>query len=214
MDVFVPFDACDPKTRLSDLLDADERETVARAMLRDVISALDATDHQPTVLATADVDCEVPVRVDDRPLTPAVNDALDSVDGPAAVVMADLALVTPGALAGLFAPDADVVLAPGLGGGTNALVARDPSFRVDYHGLSYLDHREAAAAAGCDVRTVDSFRLAVDVDAPADLVEVLVHTDGHTAETLRSMGVQLTTTERRNAVTRYPESGDESQSNG
>jgi len=214
MDVFVPFDARDPKTRLSDLLDADERETVARAMLRDVLAALDATDHQPRVLATGDVDCAAPIRIDDRPLTPAVNDALDSVDGPAAVVMADLALATPDALAALFAPDDDVVLAPGLGGGTNALVARDPTFRVDYHGLSYLDHCEAAEDAGCDVWTVDSFRLAVDVDAPADLVEVLVHTDGHTAGTLRSMGVELTATERRNAVTRFSEDGGERPSDG
>jgi 2-phospho-L-lactate guanylyltransferase len=214
MDVFVPFDARDPKTRLSDLLDADERETVARAMLRDVLAALEATDHQPRVLATADIECDTPVRVDDRPLTPAVTDALDAVDGPAAVVMADLALVTPDALARLFAPDADVVLAPGLGGGTNALVARDPDVQLDYHGLSYLDHREAATAAGCDVRTVDSFRLAVDVDAPADLVEVLVHTDGYTAATLRSMGVELTTTDSRAAVTRPPEDSDESPSDG
>ena len=205
MDVFVPFDARDPKTRLTDLFDADERETVARAMLRDVLAAFETIDHQPRVLATTDVDCDAPVVVDDRPLTPAVNDALASTDGPAAVVMADLALVTPDALARLFAPDADIVLAPGLGGGTNALVARDPAFRTDYHGLSYLDHREAAGDAGCDVATVDSFRLAVDVDDPADLVEVLVHTDGHTASTLHSLGVELTTTDSRAVVSRSSE---------
>jgi 2-phospho-L-lactate guanylyltransferase len=208
MDVFVPFDARDPNTRLADLLDAEERETVARAMLRDVLDAFDSTAHQPRVLATAEVDCQAPVTVDDRPLTPAVNDALASTDGPTAVVMADLALATPDALARLFAPDAGVVLAPGLGGGTNALVARDPDFRVDYHGLSYRDHREAAAAVDSDVVTVDSFRLAVDVDDPADLVEVLVHTDGHTASALRSMGVELATTDSRAAVSRFSENGE------
>jgi 2-phospho-L-lactate guanylyltransferase len=202
MDVFVPFDARNPKTRLADLLTGDERETLARAMLRDVLDALADTPHQPQVLATADVECSVPVTVDGRPLTPAVNDALESTDGPTAVVMADLALVTPDALARLFAPDADVVLAPGLGGGTNALVARDPDFRVDYHGCSYLDHREAANATEGEVRTVDSFRLAVDVDDPGDLVEVLVHTDGHTASTLHSLGVELTTTDSRATVSR------------
>ncbi len=202
MQIFVPFDASDPKTRLSDLLDTDERSAVARAMLRDVLDALADTAHQPQVLATENVDCGVPVTVDDRPLTPAVNDALTAVDGPAAVVMADLALVTPDALARLFAPDAGVVLAPGLGGGTNALLARDPDFRVDYHGLSYQDHLDSAAAVGADVTTVDSFRLAVDVDDPDDLVEVLLHTDGQTASTLRSIGVELAPTESRGAVTR------------
>ena len=191
MRVFVPFDATDPKTRLAPVLDSDERATVARAMLADVLDALDGLDHEPRVLATEDIECEVPVRVDDRPLTPAVNGALASVDGPAAVVMADLALATPTALARLFALDAGVVLAPGLGGGTNAVVARDPDFRVDYHGLSYLDHREAAADAGTDVATVDSFRLAVDVDDPGDLVDVLVHTDGHTASRLHELGIEL-----------------------
>ncbi|MEF8787358.1 MAG: 2-phospho-L-lactate guanylyltransferase [Haloarculaceae archaeon] len=207
MRVFVPFDASNPKTRLSDLLDADERSAVARAMLRDVLDALADTAHQPQVLATDALDCAVPVTVDDRPLTPAVNDALASVDGPAAVVMADLALVTPDALARLFAPDAGVVLAPGLGGGTNALVARHPDFRVDYHDLSYQDHLDVAAAIGTDVATVDSFRLAVDVDDPADLVEVLLHTDGKTASTLRSLGVELAPTESRGAVSRPSKDG-------
>ncbi|WP_340097786.1 2-phospho-L-lactate guanylyltransferase [Salinibaculum salinum] len=207
MRVFVPFDASDPKTRLSDLLDADERSAVARAMLRDVLDALADTAHQPQVLATEAVECSVPVTVDDRPLTPTVNDALASVDGAAAVVMADLALVTPDALARLFAPDAGVVLAPGLGGGTNALVARDPDFQVDYHGLSYQDHLDVAAAIGTDVATVDSFRLAVDVDDPDDLVEVLLHTDGKTASTLRSLGVELAPTETRGAISRNSKKG-------
>ena len=202
MDVLVPFDARDPKTRLADLLAADERDRLARAMLRDVLTVLDATEHEPVVLATAEIDCDTPVIVDDRPLSLAVNDALAATDGPVGVVMADLALVTTDALARVFAPDASVVLAPGLGGGTNALVARDPEFRVDYHGLSYLDHCVAASTAGSEVVTVDSFRLAVDIDDPTDLAEVLVHTDGYTASTLRELGVELAATDSRAAVTR------------
>lgn len=205
MRVFVPFDASDPKTRLSDVLDTDERSTVARAMLRDVLDALAATSHEPQVVSTEPIDCAVPVTVDDRALTPAVNDALASVDGPAAVVMADLALVTPDALDKLFAPDDGVVIAPGLGGGTNALVARTPAFRVDYHGLSYQDHQDVAADVGAEVTTVDSFRLAVDVDDPADLAEVLLHTDGRTGATLRSKGIKLAPTESRAVVSRHSE---------
>jgi 2-phospho-L-lactate guanylyltransferase len=208
MRVFVPYDAREPKTRLAPLLDADERAALARAMGRDVLSVLDGTAHDPVLLATEPLDVERPVRVDDQPLTPAVNDALDSVDGPAAVVMADLALLTPDAVARLFEPDADVVLAPGLGGGTNALVARHPDFRVDYHGVSYRDHREAAERVGAEVATVDSFRLAVDVDDPSDLAEVLVHTDGRAAETLREAGVELTADGGRVAVTRSAENGE------
>ncbi len=202
MQVFVPFDAREPKTRLEPVLDATERTLAARAMLRDVLDALAETEHQPVVLATEDIECAQPVTVDDRPLTTAVNDALAGVDGPAAVVMADLALVTPTALQRLFAPEADVAVAPGLGGGTNALVVRHPDFRVDYHGVSYRDHCEAAAALDATVTTVDSFRLAVDVDDPADLAEVLIHTDGHTADMLAEAGVELVAEDGRVDVSR------------
>lgn len=202
MRVFVPFDSDDPKTRLGPRLDSDERATVARAMCRDVLDTLAETPHDPVVLATDNIDCDWPVRIDDQPLSSAVNDALTSTDSPAAVVMADLALATPPALERLFEPDTDVVLAPGLGGGTNALVARHPDFRVDYHGLSYRDHLAVAERVGAAVSTVDSFRLAVDIDDPGDLVEVLVHTDGHTAETLRQTGFEVTVEDGRATVTR------------
>jgi 2-phospho-L-lactate guanylyltransferase len=237
MRVVVPFDAVESKTRLAAVLDAEERRAFAEAMLRDVLDALETLDApaigDPTVLATAEVDVDAPVTVDDRPLTAAVNtvlaDADDGADAHAddgadahaddgadadvdgvgvedggagsegragatestAVVMADLALATPDALARLFEPDADVVLAPGLGGGTNAFVARHPSFRVDYHGASIRDHREAARDLDATVATVDSFRLAADVDVPADLAEVLLHGDGRSAAWLRDAGFEL-----------------------
>jgi 2-phospho-L-lactate guanylyltransferase len=210
MNVFVPFDARDPKTRLGPLLDADERQSVARTMLGDVIDAVVASGHEPTVLATADIECEVPVTVDERPLTPAVGGVLAGTEGPVAVVMADLALATPAALERLFEPSAEVVLAPGLGGGTNALVARHPEFRVDYHGVSYRDHREAARAVGASVATVDSFRLAVDIDSPADLAEVLIHGRGETATRLRDLGVALAVDDRRATVSRSGERSGES----
>lgn len=173
MRTLVPFDATSPKTRLDPLLDAAERRDFARAMLADVLSTLAATSADPVVVATAAVDCDAPVEVDDRPLTAAVNARLGPE--PTAVVMADLALATPRSVERLFAPDAGVTLVPGRGGGTNAIVARDPAFRVDYHGASFRDHRRIAESAGASVATVDSFRLSTDVDEPADLVEVLLH---------------------------------------
>jgi 2-phospho-L-lactate guanylyltransferase len=175
MDTIVPFDATTPKTRLAPVLDAEERRAFARTMLEDVLGALAPTPAEPLVLATAPVDCTAAVEIDDRPLTGAVNDHLHRRSGPTAVVMADLALATPGSVERLFAPDADVTLVPGRGGGTNALVARDPAFRVDYHGASFRDHRRIAESIDASVTTVDSFRLSTDVDEPADLVEVLLH---------------------------------------
>jgi 2-phospho-L-lactate guanylyltransferase len=212
MRVVVPFGAARPKTRLSSVLDADERREFARTMLEDVLAALPAR-HEPTVIATAPVDCDVPVVVDERPLTEAVNDRLpggapgngsdsESRDGAVAVVMADLALATTDALDRLFAHDADVVFAPGRGGGTNAVVVRDPAFRVDYHGASIRDHRAIGREAGLDTATVDSFRLATDVDEPADLVEVLLHAEGAAGAWLREAGFAVETTDGRVTATR------------
>jgi 2-phospho-L-lactate guanylyltransferase len=193
MRVLVPFDAQEPNTRLDPVLDADERRGFAAAMLADVLTALRGADRDLDiqVLATAPVTVDANVSVDDRPLTPAVNAALEATEVPVAVVMADLPLTTPAAVERLFSRPADVVLAPGLGGGTNALVARHPGFRVDYHGVSCRDHREAAAAVGATVRTVDSFRLALDVDDPTDLAEVLLHSDGDAAAWLREAGFSV-----------------------
>ena len=237
MDVIVPFAVDDPKSRLEPVLAPDERREFARAMLADVLDAVVTAGGSPHVLATAPFDptadrsgsLDPPVVVDDRPLTDAVNAALErhghAAAGPTAeprtasssrdgvaVVMADLALATPGALARLFEPDrdsdrsdeppADVTIAPGRGGGTNALVVRQPAFRVDYHGASYLDHRRVAERLDATARVVDSYRLAVDVDEPADLAEVLLHGSGAAEAWLRDAGFTLDTADGRVTATR------------
>ena len=194
MDVLVPFAASGAKSRLDPVLSPAERDAFARAMLSDVLAALDVTDASATVLATGEVDCDAPVTVDDRGLDAAINERLaarSTDDSPLAVVMADLALATPAALERLFATAADVAFAPGRGGGTNAVVVRHPDFRVDYHGASIRDHRAIAADVGASVAEVDSYRLATDVDEPADLAEVLLHTDGAAVDWLVDAGFEL-----------------------
>ncbi len=208
--ILVPFDATDPKTRLAPVLDPDERAAFAAAMLADVLDAARraAHDHEVRVLATEPTDAVpdgVPVDVDDRPLTPAVNAVLNAHDPPVTVLTADLPLVTPAAVERLLAAGTagDVVLAAGRGGGTNALVSRHGGFRADYHGLSYRDHREGARAAGASVVEVDSRRLATDVDEPVDLAEVLVHgAETHAARWLAAAGVTLRTADGRATVAR------------
>lgn len=199
MRTLVPFDATDPKTRLAGSFSPSERRDLAGVLLADVLAALRAAGGDPLVVATESVDCAAPVAVDERPLSEAVNARLDAGT---AVVMADLALATPRVLAGFFAADGDVVLAPGLGGGTNALVVRDDAFAVDYHGTSYLDHLRAARECGLSVREFDATRLALDVDERADLADVLVRGEGETSAWLREAGVRLDRTGGRTTVTR------------
>ena len=193
MRFLVPFEATRPKTRLDPMLDAEERAAFARAMLRDVLDALRAAGHDPTVVATRAVDeGDVPVAVDERPLSVAVNARLG--DGlPVGVLVADLGLVTSAAVGSLVdaGSDADVAIAPGRGGGTNGLVVSHPDFRVDFHGVSVRDHLTAARDVGATTRVVDSMRLATDVDEPADLVEVLLHGEGEASAWLRAGGFTL-----------------------
>lgn len=203
MRVVVPFAAETPKTRLSTVLDPDERREFARVMLGDVLSVLRAAGADPEVLATAAVEAPAPVTVDDRPLTDAVNAVLGEANGDVGIVMADLALLTPAVAGRLLDADGEVVIAPGRGGGTNALVLRHPAFRVDYHGVSYLDHLRKARDVGATVGVVDSHRLATDVDEPADLAELLIHGDGAARSWLEDRGFELAVEGGRVGVRRH-----------
>lgn len=199
METLVPFAVSEPKTRLADVLGPDERADLARSMCFDVCDTIESAGGEPTVLATDPVDCPWPVVVDERPLTEAVNAHLEA---PMAVVMADLAVATPAAIRRLYDTDAEVAIAPGLGGGTNALAVRTDEFSVDYHGASVRDHRELAAAVGATMTTVDSFRLAVDIDEPSDLAELLLHGEGRAYQWLREAGFELHPGDGRTLVDR------------
>lgn len=204
MKVVVPYAAHEPKTRLAGTLSEAERAAFAEAMLADVLDAIRVSGHEPEILSTAslDSDFDAEVHVDDRPLSPAINAILADADEPVAIVMADLALATPEVLSRLFGADGEVAVAPGRGGGTNALVVRHEEFRVDYHGASYLDHREVAREVGVTVEIVDSHRLATDVDERADLAEVLLHGEGRAVEWLRGAGFSLLVDDGRVEVAR------------
>ncbi|KAA9398968.1 2-phospho-L-lactate guanylyltransferase [Haloarcula sp. CBA1130] len=201
MRLVVPVSGSTPKTRLASVLSPDERRDFTEAMLADVVDAVTAVGYEPEVISTAPLDCAVPVTVDDRGLDALVNDLLASTvtDGERAlaVVMADLPLVTRESIERLLGPSDDVVLAPGLGGGTNAFVCRHPDFRVDYHGASIRDHRRIAKDVGASVTEVDSRRLATDIDEPGDLAEVLLHSDGAAADWLADAGFSLSLTDGR-----------------
>ena len=202
MRVIVPFAVHDPKTRLSSLFEPDERAAFARAMLHDVLHSIDATGHQPIVLATAPTDFDAQVRVDDRPLSDAVNAILEETSNPVAVVMADLALANEPTLRQFFSTAGDVVIAPGRGGGTNALIVGHENFRVDYHGVSYRDHLCIARDIGATVTEFDSHRLSTDIDEPEDLPEILLHGEGTTRTWLHEAGFRLTVEDGRATAVR------------
>lgn len=203
MQVIVPFDGETPKTRLDPVLDRRERRQFARTMLEDVLGAIRSAGGSPLVLSTTSLDIpETPVCVDDRDLSVAVNAQLRAGPGEVAVVMADLPLVTAATLERLFEREGDVVIAYGIGGGTNALVSRHPAFRVDYHEGSYHDHLANAREVDAEVSVVDSYRLSHDIDEPNDLVDVLLYGDGAAATWLRQHGFSVSSDTGRSTIQR------------
>ena len=210
LSAIVPFKPLNPKTRLSCVLSLEEREAFAEQMLCDMISTLREAGCTPTILSTQPCEFHDPedfsgveVLLDSGGLNEALNRLLDRTRESILIIMADLPLVTSWAVDGMLQTPGDIVIAPGRGGGTNALLIRDPSqFRVNYYGASYLKHRRIALEKGLSCEVVDSFRLHTDVDEREDLVELLIHGTGRSRVFLEELGFSLAVEKGRVGVER------------
>lgn len=129
--------------------------------------------------------------------------SLHKINEPVLIIMADIPLVSTDNLGDIASSHADIVIAPGRMGGTNALFIRDPeSFRVDYYGVSFLKHLEIARKNNLEISVFDSFNLSTDIDEVADLAEVLIHGKGEAAHYLKKLGFSLLENEGRVGVKR------------
>jgi 2-phospho-L-lactate guanylyltransferase len=207
LDAIIPFKPRNPKTRLAGLLDRQERESFARAMLRDVVGAVTGAGCRPVLLCTAPSD-DLPkatVFIDPRGLNEALNDLFRHRSLPLLLIMSDLPLATSESVGRLIGGDRDIVIAPGRGGGTNALFLKYPEkFRADFYGTSFLKHCKIAQESGCSWDVADSFRLHTDVDEEDDLVEVLIHGGRESRDFLSSAGFSLSVDDGRVGVKRHP----------
>ena len=189
----IPFRPINPKTRLSGVMDQEEREAFARAMLGDVVSVLLEAGCLPSILCTVPFEFHgVRTQVDDRELNEALNAYLSQQETPVLIIMSDLPLITPDAVRRLVAGTADVGIVPGRGGGTNVLYVRKPqAYHVDYYGASFCDHVRIAEDAGLSYEVFDSFFMSTDIDEKEDLVEILIHGKGHSRGFLTEIGFAL-----------------------
>lgn len=181
------------KTRLARVLRPDERQTLSRAMLRDVLSALLSAQHLDGV---AVVTADATLAAEGRSLGAAVvpeqsvgqNAALEA--GAAycqeqgatelLIVSADLPLLCPETVERLIAQARQarssrlVLLAPSRdGAGTNAMLQRPPGVIPFLFGTDSLQrHQQAAAEREVTVEFAQARGLAFDVDLPADLLDL------------------------------------------
>ncbi len=189
----IPFKPVNPKTRLSCVMDQQEREGFAYAMLQDVVSAVNRTGCSATLLSTTSYTCESTlVAVRDEGLNEAIDWALPQFHCPALIIMADLPLVTAKSLQRVLSTDADMAIVPGRGGGTNVIFLKRPQcFHARYYGSSFQKHLAMAEECGFSVDVIDSFRLSTDIDEKEDLVEVLIHGKGRAREYLELLGFSV-----------------------
>ena len=154
----------------------------------------------------------VDVTVDKRGLNEVLNEAIIKERERLLILMADIPLTTPRSINEIIAheedrdKDVDEVIVPGRNGGTNALFLRRPrTFSVSYYGMSYLKHIETAKKRNLNLAVHDSFFISTDIDEVEDLVELLIHGNGFSAEYLDRIGVFICMdkgTKRRASVDR------------
>jgi len=176
----------DAKRRLSDTLDAQERELLMLAMVRDVLAALAACADLAGILIVSRADeagvlarefgAEWLRETAGADLSQAVLEAAAHVERQhgartALVVPGDVPLVSADDVHALLKGHSDVTLvSDGEGVGTNCIVVSPPTrLQFAFGGASFPRHVEAARRSGAEARIVTSPTLALDVDRPEDL---------------------------------------------
>ncbi|MBM3635153.1 MAG: 2-phospho-L-lactate guanylyltransferase [Actinobacteria bacterium] len=193
--------------RLARTLDRPERRVLQSAMLGDVLAALaGSTRLGEIVVVTSDPRAgavaesvgarTVPDHDPPQGINAAVSRGIDAIDAHSALVLvSDLPLITAADVDHLIAaaPDGDAaVLARSESGtGTNAMLLTPPDALVPQLGPDSLIHHCAQAAAlGVPVEVVHHPGIALDVDTPEDLAELVRREPGGaTGRALERLGI-------------------------
>jgi len=214
----IPFKKERAKSRLGGILSEKEREEFAVRMLGDVLVALSESEiEEVEIISTcseeqikedlnrglklnleleseskSNLNLKLTVREDGRGLNEVLNEEIKDEKEPVLIIMADVPLATPESIDEIISREEDVVITPGREGGTNALFLRKPyKFAVSYYGISCLKHIETAKRRDLSYAIHDSFFISTDIDEVDDLIELLIHGRGFSAEYLRGIGVSI-----------------------
>jgi len=184
------------KSRLVPEFDAQRREALSRAMLRDVLAALAAAQRVDSVAVVTPDDAVAAAALEGgaRPVIhrePGLNESLRVGAAALGLAPADGLLVVLGDVAGALPADLDalcaslddaprpaVALAPAADGGTAALLCSPPDAIAPHFGLdSARRHRQAAEAKDITFLEVVLPSLAIDLDSAED-IEHFLRTQG------------------------------------
>jgi 2-phospho-L-lactate guanylyltransferase len=187
--ILVPVkDFANAKQRLAEVLTADHRRELAKAMFQDVLCALAAVPERPPVaVVTRDPESKRLAAqhgfgvIEDRlnesetaAIAAATEVAIEQGAQWTLVIPADAPLITPDEIERVLqaAPPQGSVLAPAADGeGTNAVLRRPAAlFPLRFGNHSFRPHLESARATGKPVVVLDLPGVALDIDRPADLL--------------------------------------------
>ncbi len=202
----IPFRPVNPKTRLSCVMNQEEREEFARVMLDDVVGVINESGCDTILLSTHPYEVEGATTIlKESGLNEALNEFFSEISGPLLIIMSDLPLVVPESVRRIISTEKDCAIVPGRGGGTNAIFIKDPvKFHVDFYGASFLDHMKIVKDYGLSVEVIDSFRLSTDIDEKEDLVELIIHGKGKSRNYLKNLGISLSLEKGRVCIHRSP----------
>ena len=181
------------KQRLSGRLNDEQRETLARAMVEDVLHILSATSeldavfvitNEPAVASIAEmlgaiVEPDVREAGQSAAVSAGIAYALETGIERVLLVPGDCPALDGDELAALLAhhgagPLSVVIVPDRQGTGTNALLLTPPDVIAPAFGPgSFERHRDLAAAAGATCEVARPQTLLLDVDTPEDLAALL-----------------------------------------
>ena len=179
------------KQRLASILDQDSRTRLAQAMLHDVLSALHDWKDRPSVgIVTSDayaiqLASEYQFEIIPDPENPGETGAIEMAtqvcvergEDSTLVIPADIPLIQAWELEQIYkqSPAEGTVLVPaGDGRGTNAAFRRPANlFPLRFGNDSFKPHHAAAQATGRPCVTLNLPGIAVDVDNPEDLNQLI-----------------------------------------
>jgi 2-phospho-L-lactate guanylyltransferase len=176
------------KTRLSPTLTPIERENLLKSMLKDVIYVLKkSVDHVLVISSDKDVlvyvdtlDVQILEEEGETDLNGALNQAVDYSSKKCSKVLiipSDIPLIKEEYVKEILrkGEEADVVIAPAKGGGTNALLCPAPGLKMMFGDCSFFNHQDEAKRKGFTFTIYDSFYLSLDVNTAEDLGEIMLH---------------------------------------
>jgi 2-phospho-L-lactate guanylyltransferase len=184
------------KTRLSPKLTIVERENLLKAMLKDVITALNGTVENILIVSSDDDVLYYVEEFNVETLKEMGNTGLNSGLAQAMeyssrfcdnvlILPSDVPLIKKGLVKTLLKKGEEfgMVIAPSKGGGTNALLCPARGFETKFGDYSFFEHIKEAKRNNLTYTIFDSFYLSLDVNTAEDLGEIMLH--GSETETSR-----------------------------